>query len=111
GDWSNADVEFAAAVPRRSDVTVSMPLQSGLSSSGLREGGGITALAVGDPSQAAMDARKTADGLDAMAGFFIQILETATRIDPTVRTPELRIWGPFPNQDSPGWELQLVITR
>src|SRR5262245_38830395 len=112
GDWSNADVEFAAAVPRRSEVTVSMPLQSGLSASGLREeGAGATSLMVGDPSQAAIDARKTAEGLDTMAGFFIQILEGATRTDPTVRTPELRIWGPFPNQDSPGWELQLVITR
>jgi hypothetical protein len=46
-----------------------------------------------------------------MAGFFVQILENATRIDPTVRTPELRIWGPFPNQDAPGWEMQIVITR
>ena len=110
GDWSNADVEFAAAVPRRADVTVSMPLQSGLSSSGLREGG-ATSLAIGDPSKTAADTRQTAAGLDTMAGFFVQILEGATRIDPTVRTPQLRIWGPFPNQDAPGWELQLVITR
>lgn len=110
GDWSNEDVEFAAALPRRSDVTVSMPLSSGLTASGLREGG-VTAWAVGDPSKAASDTRSTAQGLDMMAGFFISILENATRVSPNIRTPELRIWGPFPNQDSPGWELQLVMTR
>jgi len=110
GDWSNADVEFSAALPRRSDVTVSMPLQSGLTASGLRESG-VTAWAVGDPSKAAADARSAAQGLDLTAGFFISILEGATSIPPTTRTPELRIWGPFPNQDSPGWELQLLMTR
>jgi hypothetical protein len=110
GDYSNADVEFAAAIPRRSDVTVRMPLQSGLQASGLREEG-VTSFAVGDPSQAAADARSTANGLDGMVGFFIQLLEATLRVDPTTRTPELRIWGPFPNQDAPDWELQLLITR
>lgn len=110
GDWSNADVEFAAALPRRSEVTVSMPLQSGLQSSGLRESG-VTAWAVGDPSKAAADTRSTANGLDMAAGFFISILEGATRTPPNIRTPELRIWGPFPNEGSPGWELQLLMTR
>jgi hypothetical protein len=110
GDWSNQDVEFSAALPRRSDVMVSMPLESGLQASGLRESG-ATSWAVGDPSKAAADTRSTAAGLDAMAGFFITILEGATRISPTVRTTELRIWGPFPKEDSPGVELQLVMTR
>jgi hypothetical protein len=91
-------------------VTVQMPLQSGLQASGLREGG-PTSFAVGDASKAASDVRGAANTLDTLAGFFIQILEGAIRVDPTVRTPELRIWGPFPNQGAPDWELQLAITR
>ncbi|HYV47666.1 MAG TPA: hypothetical protein VFA20_22560 [Myxococcaceae bacterium] len=110
GDWSNEDVEFAASLPHRSDVTVSLPLQSGLSASGLRESG-ATAWAVGDPSTAATDTRNAAHGLDMTAELFITILETATRTPPNVRTQELRIWGPFPANDSPGWELQIVMTR
>jgi len=110
GNYSNDDVEFAAAVPRRTDVTVAMPLTSGLSSSGLRAEN-VPSSRLGEPSDIYAETRRTADGLDQMAGFFIQILEMATRLDPTVRTPDLRIWGPWDNQEVPGWELQLVITR
>jgi len=110
GDYSNADVEFAAAVPRRSDVTVRMPLTSGLTASGLRAEG-ATSLAYLDLSQTYAETRKAADGLDQMAGFFVGILEAVTRYDPTVRTPDLRVWGPFPNDKAPDWELQLAITR
>jgi len=110
GDYSNADVEFAAAVPRRVDVTVSLPLQAS-ASSGLRESGSLTSLVAGDPSRAASDTRAAADRLDQMAGFFISILEAVTRKDPDVRGPDLRLWGPFPNQGSPGWEMAVVVTR
>lgn len=109
GNYSNADVEFAAAVPRRADVTVSVPLQAS-SSSGLSDGS-LTSSALLEPSRTASDTRRAADEVDQMAGFFITILELATRADPTTRTPELRIWGPWDNDKAPGWQLQLAITR
>jgi hypothetical protein len=110
GNYSNADVEFFAALPRRSDVAVDVPASASQplqSESGLR--GMSQGLSQASPTYA--EARRTGDGINAMAGYFISMLEEILRHDPTVRRPDVRIWGPWEDPKAPGFQLRVLIRR
>ena len=42
---------------------------------------------------------------------FLTLIDAIRSYSPTTRQPDERIWGPFPAQDQPGWEVRMVMTR
>lgn len=110
GNYSNADVEFFAALPRRSDVavdvpaTASQPLQSSSGLRGMSQG-------LSQTSTTYAEARKAGDGINLFANYFISMLEEILRHDPTNRQPDVRIWGPWEDAKMPGFHLRVIVRR
>lgn len=106
GYYSNDDLVFLAAVPKKSEVAMEV------------EGSG-------GPAQAL----RRADALGETAEFYGHIVATATNVNtgvgaildmvdslgkgyaPTTRTETSRIWGPIANVDGKGFGLRLEIQR
>lgn len=110
GDWSNSDLTFSNALPRREDLRARLPSSANTQPLG-GEGTRRDELMVGDPSSAWTQTVKAAKDynavLDALLGFVDQI----RAVPPTTRTATSRTWGPYADQNNPGRQVQAVITR
>jgi hypothetical protein len=105
GSWSNRDLEFAAALPSRAELSSKLPA-SASSGQPLTRSDGLNA---GEPSQAYADTQKAAKDFNGLLDFFLGLLDTVRTVPPTSRSGESRTWGPFNAKDVPGSQFQVII--
>ncbi|MBX7101433.1 MAG: hypothetical protein K1X89_27205 [Myxococcaceae bacterium] len=108
GNWSNQDLEFLNAMPSKDALESKLPQpKSGLSGVNTRQ----QALMVGDPSTTYRDTRGASATFNAALEFILGTLEAVRSIEPTQRTKDSRIWGPYDDRANMGFEFQITITR
>ena len=101
GTLSNDDIAFLSALPRKGDLHVQVPVQSSSAQ---------PACAIGD----AADWRKAkdrGDQINSAVDGVLALVDVVRTIPPTQRKTDLRVWGPFPDQQHPGVEYQVSILR
>lgn len=108
GNYSTEDLRFLAALPTREDLRVSVPAQGSAAAA--------LAMAAVDPCPAGtadvwLWAKPTSDGLNRGVHFLVSLVDAVRRHPPTERGEDLRRWGPFPDENHPGHEIQIVIVR
>lgn len=110
GNWSNSDLAFANALPRRDDLKSRLPASSTtqpLEGVSTRRDG----LMVGDPSNAWAQTRKAATDYNGVLDSLLGLVDQVRTIAPTSRTSNSRTWGPFDDANNTGRQVQLVMTR
>ena len=109
GNWSNTDLAFANALPRRDDLKSRLPASSTQPLEGVatrRDG-----LMVGDPSGAWAQTRKAATDFNGLLDLILGVVDQVRMAPPTTRTSDSRTWGPFADSNNPGREVQVVISK
>jgi hypothetical protein len=95
GNYSNADVEFQLALPARDDLAVNAP----------------SALTIADSAEyyriSRDGIRDTNNLIDAITG----IINYVRSFPPSERKLNERIWGPFPAERDPAFEVRVRIQR
>jgi hypothetical protein len=94
GNYSNEDLEYMNAVPATEDITAKMPL------------------AARTVNEAELS-RDTHAVIKAFNGAldFLNAADTIRTWPPTTRIPNGRIWGPWPMNDHPGWQMRFTMSR
>lgn len=95
GNYSNEDLEFMAAVPTTNQLAVELP-------------------AAVDTTTEAELAKNTHDAIKMVNSTLTGVLglvDAVRAYEPTSRTTDSRTWGPFPDQNHPGWNWRLIVTR
>jgi hypothetical protein len=109
GTFSNEDLEYLNALPTREELSSKLPDRGASSDSGLKQR--RDRLAVGDTSTLYADTRKAStefnNGLDGL----LNLLENIRTVPPTIREPDRRIWGPYPDRNQPGHDVRFVMDR
>jgi hypothetical protein len=112
GDFSNDDLEFLNALPKREDLAAKLP-----ASSQGRTGGGLTTrkdgllVNLGEVSQLASDTDDTGRDFNTAVDGLLTLLENIRATSPTTREPDRRVWGPFKDKDHPGFDVRFVMER
>jgi hypothetical protein len=95
GNYSNTDVEFQLALPARDDLAVNAP----------------SALTIADSAEyyriSQNGIRDTNNLIDAITG----IINYVRSFPPSERNLNERVWGPFPAERDPAFELRVRIQR
>ena len=99
GNLSNEDIAFAEALPRTSDLHVSVPVQTAQ-----------PACSLGEASQWVVGARDTGNKLNAAVDAVLGIVDAIRSATPTSRQPDLRVWS-FPDQRHPGVQIEASLLR
>jgi hypothetical protein len=97
GNYTNDDVDFQYAVPERQDLSVSVPA--------------LTAADAADAAEYYLFTRGVVRVFDVLATGLTGIVDAVRAYAPSARTEDTRVWGPFPNNQNPSWENQLIIRR
>lgn len=112
GDFSNDDLEFLNALPRREDLAAKLP-----ATSEGRSGGGLTTrkdglvVRLGEVSELARDTDQTGREFNAAVDGLLSLLESIRAASPTTREPDRRVWGPFRDRQNPGFDVRFVMER
>lgn len=109
GDWSNNDLTFANALPRREDLRAKLPKTATQPLGG--EGTRRDELMVGDPSSAWNQTVKAARDYNLVLDTLLAFVDQIRAVPPTTRTKESRTWGPYADQNNEGRQVQAIITR
>lgn len=111
GSWSNKDLEFVNTLPRTEDLRAKLP-QTASSTSPL-EGTPTRrdALEVGDASAAWASTRKASGEFNGILDTLLTILDKVRQVPPTTRSTDTRVWGPYPDNNNPGFDFQVVIKQ
>ncbi|MHB8877445.1 MAG: hypothetical protein ACYC8T_27450 [Myxococcaceae bacterium] len=111
GNWSNADLEFQNALPRK-DVLQSKPPAHAVNQGELS---GIAQrqdpLVVGESSKVAADAMKGSKDFNSWLDGLLGVIEAVRSYPPTLRESTRRIWGPYPDKEHPGFEVRVVMDK
>ena len=110
GNWSNADLVFANALPRSEDLRSKLPA-SGTSQPLLGVATRRDGLMVGDPSNTWSLTRKASTDFNGIVNLLLGVVDQVRRSPPAARTADSRTWGPFTDDNNPGREGRVVITR
>jgi hypothetical protein len=97
GNYSNQDLEFMNAIPLRSDVAVDVPRESNLTTTGSAEGWQRTF--------------KVTRELNMVGDAFLSLIDSIRAYYPTARDGDTRIWGPFPAEKNPGWQIEFRMSK
>jgi hypothetical protein len=94
GNYSNEDLEYMNAVPAAEDISAKIPR---------------AALTVNEAELS----RDTHAVIKAFNGAldFLDAADTIRTWPPTSRIPNGRIWGPWPMNDHPGWQMRFTMSR
>lgn len=106
GNWSNEDLLFRAAVPRRDE------LRSDLKAPAQPAASDPSVLAVlGERSQGYEWTIRASSDFNGMLYGVLAIFEEVLKHDPTRREPDRRIWGPFRVEPGKPLEAKVTIAR
>lgn len=109
GDWSNNDLTFANALPRREDLRAKLPTSATQPLGG--DGTRRDELMVGDPSSAWNQTVKAAKDYNLVLDTLLAFVDQIRAVPPTTRTKDSRTWGPYADQNNEGRQVQAIITR
>ncbi|MCP3103878.1 hypothetical protein LZ198_33870 [Myxococcus sp. K15C18031901] len=112
GDFSNDDLEFLNALPQREDLAVKLPggRQKGAGQR-LSPDKGALAVRLGEASQLVGDTDETGQEFNEGVDGLLSFLEAIRQLPPTRREPDRRIWGPYRDNNHPGFDTRFVMTR
>lgn len=120
GNWSNADLEYLNAMPTRDTLQAQVkgaPASSSqpLSGTGTKKqslfGNSGMPLNVGDHSEGYDETVNASLMFNNWISFIVSVVEFIETVQPTVRTKNSRVWGPYPDKDHPGFDLRITITK
>ena len=97
GNYSNEDLEYMSAIPQRDDVAIEVPRRGMLVAATAAEGWRTT-----------LDVTRS---LNRVADAFLSLVEKIRTYSPTKRLPDERVWGPYPAEDHPGWQIEFHMQR
>lgn len=97
GNYSNEDLEYMNAVPTRDVLAVEVPRQGAILRANTAESWRTTWTVIHSYNQ-------VADG-------FVGLIDRIRTFYPTRRAPDARIWGPVPDEQHPGWQIQFTVAR
>lgn len=100
GNWSNRDLEYLNALPSRDALKSKLPTPDN------KQG-----LAVGDPSKTYLDTKKASTDFNNVLELILTVIETVRSVPPSRRADDSRTWGPYADQNNPGWSSLVTITR
>jgi hypothetical protein len=95
GNYSNTDVEFQLALPARDDLAASPP----------------AALVVADSAEYYRTARDGIRDSNNLIDSITTIIDYVRSFPPSERKLNERVWGPFPAEEDPSFELRVRIQR
>jgi hypothetical protein len=98
GNYSNDDVDFALeqeAMPQQSDIEAQLQVS----------------VARADSAEYYKVTRSAVVDFNALAVNLTGLIEAVRAYPPTSRSGDERIWGPFPDDNRPGWEIRVVMRR
>jgi hypothetical protein len=93
GNYSNEDLEFMNALPEKQDLAATIPMRS--------------ALDISNRAELYTTTRSVTLVFNALLDALLTQIDEVRGDSPTTRLPGERIWGPFPAQANPGWEIEL----
>ena len=96
GNYSNEDLEFMQALPEKADLTAVVPIRS--------------AVVLASSAELYRMTRDVVVVFNGIVDAFVTIIDTIRSYSPTTRHPNERIWGPFPSNDQPGWNIRMLMT-
>jgi hypothetical protein len=111
GNYSTEDLRFLAALPTREDLQVAVPAPEGGAANALSASALLDPCPPASTAEVWLWAKPTSDGLNKGVGFIISLIDVVRRFPPTARGEDYRRWGPFPDEQHPGHETQIVLTR
>ncbi len=102
GNYSTEDLRFLAALPQREDLTFDVPSAS--------TQGALSACPPGNAT-VWLEAKPTADKINAGVDFLLALVDQVRRVTPTWRSDDARMWGPFDAERHPGREIRVLMER
>jgi hypothetical protein len=111
GDFSNDDLEFLNALPRREDLAAKLPSSNEGQWGGKGTAGKSAMVNLGEVSELATDTDRTGRNFNAAVDGLLTLLENIRSASPTTREPDRRVWGPFKDKDHPGYDVRFVMER
>jgi hypothetical protein len=100
GNLSNQDLAFLEAIPQKDQLHVAVP--GGSASQNL------CALGVADVWNSA---KTTGDGINSGVDGILTLVDAIRGVPPSARDTDSRTWGPFPDQQHPGVDVQVTMSR
>jgi hypothetical protein len=97
GNYSNEDLEFMSALPEKPELAAVIPTRS--------------ALVLTETAEYYQLTRNVALIFNGITDGFLSLIDFIRAFPPTTRSPNHRIWGPFPAEKQPGWMVQLAMAR
>ncbi len=94
GNYSNEDLDFQLALPQQSDVEAKLQVA-------------VRA----DSAQYFQATRSAVTTFNAMALEMLDLVDAVRANTPSTRNGDQRVWGPFPDNKHPGWEVRVVMQR
>ena len=95
GNYSNEDLDFQLALPEQSDIEAKMQLS----------------VMRADSAEYYLATRHAIDTFNTMVVDLVGLIEVVRGTTPTSRQGATRIWGPFPSDKYPAWEIRVVMQR
>jgi len=95
GNYSNEDLDFQLALPEQTDIEAKMQLSATRS----------------DSAEYYLATRSAITTFNAMVADLVGLIEVVRGTTPTSRDGATRIWGPFPSDKYPAWEIRVVMQR
>jgi hypothetical protein len=95
GNYSNDDLDFQLALPEQSDIAVKTQLLV------LRT----------DSAEYYLATRNAIKTFNTMVLDLVALIDHVRGNSPTSRQGDRRIWGPFPSDKYPTWEIRVVMDR
>src|SRR6185369_3193918 len=96
GNYSNEDIDFQLALPEREDIVVKLPAQS---------------LDTADSAEYYRSTHTVTKSLNGIADAFLALIDYVRLNPPTERVQGHRVWGPFPAERHPDWNVHMVLDR
>jgi hypothetical protein len=97
GNYSNEDLDFQLAIPEHDDLAANLTTQQ------------VTV--VGDAAEYLKITRDAVTSFNALIDGLVSIVDKVRALTPNERHGDVRIWGPFPQEDDPRWQVRMRLTR
>jgi len=97
GNYSNDDLEFMDAIPAQNETTVELPLRPA-----------AVLPSAADGWRQTLEVSRT---FNATAVGLLTLVDRIRSNYPTTRNSQTRIWGPYPAEDNPGWQVEFSMTK
>ena len=95
GNYSNEDLDFQLALPEDGDLDAKLP----------------QALTNDASSEYYKTTRQVVTTFNGGATALVGLVDHVRGYSPTSRSGAQRIWGPFSDDNHPGWEIRVVMQR